>query len=192
MREQTSGGTMSEHSPEQEQQAPVSKSDRFYRLAHGDPRPKPDFTMDPLHRGLVLLSAVTVLVMTALVALRVPEMPKQIPVHLSISGEVNRYGSPWTSLWVTAGLAVLVLGTAWISFKPHWFNYPYRIEPANAQRVYRVGQQLMVQIAALMAAATFGSAASWLGWGMFWLVPVSAAGLLMVTVIHIIRTFRAR
>lgn len=179
-------------SEQQEQKTAQSKADRLYRQAYGDPRPKPEFTMDPLHLALVVLSVVTALVMPVLIALRVPEVPEQIPVHFNVFGEVNRYGSPWTALWVTGGLAVTVLLISWISFKPHWFNYPFIITAENAQRAYRIGQQLMVQIAALMAAATFGSAASWLGWGLFWLVPMSVAVLLALTVIHIIRTFRAR
>ncbi|WP_150460665.1 DUF1648 domain-containing protein [Nesterenkonia ebinurensis] len=184
---------MSEERPEQQADTQVeSKADRLYRQAYGDPRPKPDFTMDPLHLFLLLTSALTTIGLTVLIALRIPEMPDQIPVHFDFIGEATRYGSPWTSLWVTGGMTLMALAMAWISFTPHWFNYPYMITAENAQRAYRTGQQLMVQSTAAVAVSVFGSASIWLGWGLGWLIPVGAALLLAVCVVGIIRCFRAR
>ncbi|GFZ99459.1 hypothetical protein [Nesterenkonia alkaliphila] len=147
-----------------------SKADRLYRQAWGDPRPKPDFTMDPVHLFLLVASVLTAVGTTVLSLLNPSE----------------------AALWVVGGVMLLVLGMAWLSFKPHWLNYPYMIEPENAQRAYRVGQQMMVQSTAAATVCLLGTASSWFGWGLGWLLPVGSALLIGACIAGIIRCFRAR
>lgn len=174
------------------EQKPTSKADELYERAWGPPRPKPEFSMDPGHRALLALSVVTTLAVTGYTILQIPSMPEQIPVSFGFDGTVYSYGSPMTALWLPLATAALVLFMAWFSTKPHWLNYPYMLTGENAQRAYRVGQQMMVQITSAVVLALLGIVSSWVGWPLFWLTGTGTALLLLLTVVSIIRLIRVR
>ena len=56
------------------------------------------------------------------------------------------------------GGALLVGLVAWLSCKPHIFNYPLQITERNAQGVYREGERMMVWLLVVLAAVFCGIA----------------------------------
>lgn len=174
------------------EQNPKNKADELYQRAYGPPRPKPTAPMSPGHRALLVLTVVAVLAVTGYTILQIPSMPEEIPVHFGFDGTVNRYGSPMTALWLALLMIVLTLATAWFSSKPHWMNYPFPVTEDNAPRLYLIGQQMMVHMAATLAVITVGIMSSWLDWPLFWLVSTGVIAMLVLVAVDIVRLFRAR
>ncbi|MEP6646056.1 MAG: DUF1648 domain-containing protein [Saprospiraceae bacterium] len=70
-------------------------------------------------------------------------LPETIPVHFSISGEINDYGSKMT-LWILPVIGTLVFGLLTILNRiPSAFNYPVKITPENAERQYKNAIQML-------------------------------------------------
>lgn len=143
-------------------------------------RPKPDFTLDPFHRALLGISVVVPVLLTVLVAIQAPSMPGQVPVHFSLDGSVNRYGSPWEGLWTALGVTVIILVVAVLARFPRIFNYPVELTSRNVQSQYENAVQMMVWLNVSMAVTAVGIVSLWfqLRWfGVVW------AGLVLMVVV---------
>lgn len=108
-------------------------------------RPRPTFSLDPLHRFLLVGSVVVSIGYTLWMAARIPSMPEQVPVHFSADGSVNRYGSPWEMMIVAALLLATIIGCAILTRYPRIYNYGTgKVTEKNIQAHYKNGVQLMV------------------------------------------------
>lgn len=73
-------------------------------------------------------------------------LPDEIPAHFNISGEVDRYGSPFMLLLLTmigVGLWALL---GFLERHPEWHNYPARLNETNAARFYQSSRMLLNRI----------------------------------------------
>lgn len=73
-------------------------------------RPQPDFTLDSFHRLLLIGSLTVAVAYTVWMVVRIPSMPDQVPMHFAADGSVNRYGSPWEILGMTAVMLAAIIG----------------------------------------------------------------------------------
>ncbi len=61
-------------------------------------RPKPDFTLDPFHRGLLTASVAAAVLASVYTLLQIPSMPEEVPIHWSGGGTVS-YRSRGSIAW---------------------------------------------------------------------------------------------
>lgn len=149
-------------------------------------RPRPDFSLDPLHRSLMLISVVVPVLLTAFIAVRMPSMPAQVPVQFGLDGTVNRYGSPWEGLWTAAGAAAVIIGVAVLARFPRVFNYPVELTSSNIQVQYKNAVQMMVWLNVSMAVLVMGLMALWID--LLWINLVWVGLVLMgVSMVFFIR-----
>jgi uncharacterized membrane protein len=94
-----------------------------------------------------IVSIVLPLLGLVVVALRFPSLPASVPVHFDVTGTPDRYGPSWSVL-VLAGvwLAVAILMVV-LSLRPEKLNYPTPPAAGNEQRLYRVGEWMLVATA---------------------------------------------
>lgn len=81
-----------------------------------------------------------------LTLVRLPFLPETIPVHFNGLGEPDEWGSKYSILMLALVASVMTGGMAWLSHHPRIYNYLREITEENAQRQYRVGEQLMVAV----------------------------------------------
>lgn len=155
-------------------------------------RPKPDFTLDPLHRGLMGFSVVVPVVLLVLVAIRLPSMPDQVPVHFSFDGSVNRYGSPWEGLIAGLVLCAIIIGIAVLARYPRIFNYPTELNSSNVQVQYKNAVQMLVWMNLGIAILAVGSFAVWFDAIPIHLVWVGLAVIGLSAAVFIGRMFKLR
>ncbi|MFV0533475.1 MAG: DUF1648 domain-containing protein [Cumulibacter sp.] len=96
---------------------------------------------------VVLLRWATIVataILTVFVLVRYPSMPQRVPTHFGLGGEADAYGPRWTVILLAAILSAVVALLAWVSGKPASFNYPVGVTEANAQRLYREGERMLV------------------------------------------------
>lgn len=107
-------------------------------------RPVRDYVTGPVtmwvRRIAVAITSVTVLA----TLIRYPSMPDTIPTHFNAVGEADGWGSKTSIFVILAIAAALTGGCAWLSARPQIFNYPKVVTEANAQDMYRAGEQMMV------------------------------------------------
>lgn len=169
---------------------PLREADGTLSYPSAAGRPRPDVRLDPLHRGLRLLSAAVPVGVSLYAGARLPAMPEQIPVHFGFDGSVSRYGSPWEGLGALLLLTLLAVGLAVLSRYPHRFNYPFLLTEHNVQRQYRNAAQMMVWLALSTAVISVGTANVWFGISglhILWLGVVMMVGTTAVFVLRMVR-----
>lgn len=136
---------------------PVGMSDRMARVtAVKQQRPAPDYATGPVTRGLRLASLLGVVALTVYVLVRYPSLPEVVPVHFNFSGAADGFGSRSSMLWLAGVMLAISVLMAWLSTKPNALNYPGDITEANAQRIYREGERMMVWVLVSVAVLYLG------------------------------------
>lgn len=108
-------------------------------------RPQPTFTLDPLHRFLLIGSLVVAVGFTLWMVARIPSMPEQVPMHFAADGSVNRYGSPWEMLIPASLTLATIIGCAVLTRYPRIYNYGVgRVTEENIQSHYKNSVQMMI------------------------------------------------
>lgn len=100
-------------------------------------------------------------VVAALAAL--PSLPAEIPMHFGFTGEADAWGPKWSLTIVLALWAALQIGLDVLSRHPRLYNYPAPLTSANVQRLYRIGEQMMVWLCACIAIMFLGAVGMVLG-----------------------------
>jgi len=85
-----------------------------------------------------------------------PFLPAEIPTHFGFTGEADAWGPKWSLAIVLALWAALQVGLDVLSRHPRLYNYPAPLTSANVQRLYRVGEQMMVWLCACVAIMFLG------------------------------------
>lgn len=155
-------------------------------------RPKPQVTLDPLHRALMVISLLVPVLLTVFMATQVPAMGGQVPVHFGFDGSGSRYGSPWEGFWAMVVMTALIIGVAVLARYPRTFNMPVELNEHNAQAQYANAVRMMVWLNVSMAVITVGMMSMW--FGTLWLGPAWVGVLLMVVsmAVFIRRMFKLR
>lgn len=119
-------------------------------------RPAPDHVTGSVTRVLRIAAVLGIVALTVYILWRYPSLPEIVPVHFNFSGAADGFGPRSSTLWlagVMTGLGALV---AWLSTKPNVLNYPGEITEANAQRLYREAERMMVWVLAGLAVVYLG------------------------------------
>lgn len=70
-------------------------------------------------------------------------LPDTIPVHFSIDGEPDGYGSKWTIISLPVMGTLFYIGLTIISRFPHKMNYSVTVTEDNAEKQYKIMVQLL-------------------------------------------------
>lgn len=138
-------------------------------------RPQPTFTLDPLHKGLLLGSLAASAGYTLWMVARIPSMPDQVPMHFAADGSVNRYGSPWEMLIVASLTMAAIIGCAVLTRYPRIYNYGLgKVTEENIQAHYRNAVQMMIwtvfSVAVIHIVILGSIAGDWLASPAIWIV----------------------
>jgi uncharacterized membrane protein len=109
-----------------------------------EPRPKLDLPPSPLDIILDRLSLVGVLLFVAVLAAAWKDLPERVPMHFGASGEPNGWGTKVSMLILPAVALVMHIGLGLLARLPHIYNYPGKVTPENAERLYPLGSSMMV------------------------------------------------
>lgn len=66
------------------------------------------------------------------------KMPDMIPMHYNLSGQIDRWGSKYESLFIPLGMIVLYVFLAFVEKNPSLWNTGVKITPENQQRIYPI------------------------------------------------------
>lgn len=119
-------------------------------------RPAPDYETGPVTRSLRVASLLGIVALSFYVLWRYPSLPEIVPTHFDFTGQPDDFGSRSSLLWLAGIMLIMGVLIAWASTKPHVLNYPGDITGANAQRLYREGERLMVWVLAGVAVVYLG------------------------------------
>src|SRR5690606_3689152 len=114
-----------------------------------------------------------------------------VPTHFNIRGEADAFASKSSVLWLALTMAIAQPLLAWVSTKPRIMNYPVRITEQNAQSLYREGERLIVWVSLFASVLYASTALAFVSTAGGVAVAAAGTGLIMVTIIGIIRIVRA-
>jgi uncharacterized membrane protein len=104
-----------------------------------------------LERILLVVALAGVICCVVPLALSWSALPQIVPSHFDASGRPNAYGSKWWLLLLPTLAVIITAGFAILMRYPHLFNYPVRVTPENALRLYRSGRLLLLWMSAALA-----------------------------------------
>ena len=107
-------------------------------------RPAPDYVTGSVTRSLRIAAVLGIVGLTVFILVKYPSLPDVVPTHFDFRGQPDGFGSKSSTLWLAGVMTALGALIAWLSTKPNVFNYPGEITEANAQRIYREGERMMV------------------------------------------------
>jgi uncharacterized membrane protein len=70
-------------------------------------------------------------------------LPGEIPIHFSLNGDPDNFGSKGFILSLPVIASILFLGLTTLNNYPHLFNYPYEITKENAEVQYTLSTRLI-------------------------------------------------
>ncbi|NPV48564.1 MAG: DUF1648 domain-containing protein [Armatimonadetes bacterium] len=77
-------------------------------------------------------------------------LPERIPTHFGVSGTPDGWGSRYMLLLFVAIPIVIHVAFGYLVRVPHIYNYPTKVTPENAERLYSLGRGLMYWLRAEM------------------------------------------
>lgn len=77
-------------------------------------------------------------------------LPASVPIHFGVTGRPDRYGSKSMLLFLPAVAVALTLLLTLVARFPQSFDYPVRVTPENAPRLYRQGRLLLAWLNVLV------------------------------------------
>ena len=101
-------------------------------------RPRIKIRPQPVDRLIELAALAALLLIIILPAVYYRDLPVQIPVHFSFSGEPDSLGGKGIIWRIPLMSLILYIGLTLANRYPHTFNYPVRITEENAARLYRL------------------------------------------------------
>ena len=152
-------------------------------------RPFADYKRGQTTAILRVLGPAIAVIGVATIMVGYVRLPVTVPTHFGLAGEV--FGPRWSVL-VLAGIWIVVqAGLSLLAANPRAFNYPTPVTPANAQRLYREGERMMVWLGVAVAATFAGMALSAFGASAGPLTVLGLAATFAATIVGITRCVRA-
>lgn len=154
-------------------------------------RPARTYATGPVTRALRWFTVIAALGVTAWILVRYSSLPGTVAIHFDAGGQADDWGPRWSVLVLAAVMLLLSLGTAALSTRPRWFNYPLETTERTAQAVYREGERLMVWTGLGMQGVYAGISCSLLGSGGAALLVTGLVVMVGAVVLGIVRVVRA-
>lgn len=155
-------------------------------------RPEPNFSLDPFHRVLRIVSVIVVVILPAYSTFRLPALGGELPMQSSFSGEVSRTGSAGEAIMSLLFLAVITVGLALLSRYPQSFNFLVPLTGDTIQEQYQNAVRMIIWIAAALALIGVVMTGTWLGLLPMWAIAVPLVALGGSLIFFIARMFRLR
>lgn len=106
-------------------------------------RPRIHIVDDGTDRLLNLITFLFLLAILAYSAVMVPSLDDRVPLHVNLSGEVDRFGSKYT-IFIFPGIALFIYCLLTYLLRiPHVYNYGQEVTPENAHDLYRRGKFIL-------------------------------------------------
>lgn len=156
-----------------------------------DNRPPRTYTTGAVTKTLRILGIMLVACTVITLLVNYPKMPTTVPTHFNIRGEADAFGSKSCVLWLALTMAITQTLLAWVSTKPRIMNYPARITEQNAQSLYREGERLLVWVGLCVGVLHASNGLAFVSTAGGRVVAAAGTGLIVVTIIGIIRLVRA-
>jgi len=106
-------------------------------------RPRIRIRPQPVDRLIETAGLAALLLIIILTFVYYRDMPSQIPVHFSFSGEPDQMGGKPTIWRIPVISLILYVALTLINRFPHIFNYPVRITEENTFRLYRLATRTL-------------------------------------------------
>jgi uncharacterized membrane protein len=119
-------------------------------------RPAADYERGRTTAILRVLGPAIAMVGIVLILVGYVGLPATIPTHFGIAGEADSFGPRWSVLVLAGIWIVMQAGVALLAAHPRAFNYPLPVTSANAQRLYREGERMIVWLGVAVAATFAG------------------------------------
>ena len=113
-------------------------------------RPVLDLPPSRLETMLRVLVVVGIAVCIVQLVLVWDALPASVPMHVGVTGRPDRYDSKSMLLFLPAVAVALTLLLTLVARFPQSFNYPVRVTPENAPRLYRQGRLLLAWLNVLL------------------------------------------
>jgi len=113
-------------------------------------RPVLRLPLTPIEGALIALIALGLIALIVPLALAWPTLPATVPSHFGLSGRPDASSGKGSLLTLPIIAIVFTVFALVLLPFPHVFNYPTRITPANAERMYRFGRGVLLAVVLLM------------------------------------------
>lgn len=161
-------------------------------MATKEKRPERSYKTDELTRVVRWVSWVPVAFAAGLLVVSYPSLPDLVPTHFGLDGRPDAWGPKSDTVWLLAALTIPIVAIHVLSRYPRSFNYPTRVTDANAQRLYREGERMLVWLQFMVGWLLFSIILSFIDPAAGQVVMVIAiAGLLVALAVGMMRLVRA-
>ena len=106
-------------------------------------RPKIKLKLTSLDLWLDRLAFAGMIVLWLYTLLNYNALPRIIPIHYNLSGEIDGYGNKLTILMGPFIATFIACGLSLLNKYPHIFNYPSTLTEENAERQYMLATRLL-------------------------------------------------
>jgi uncharacterized membrane protein len=114
-------------------------------------RPVENYERGPATAVLRVIGPLTAVIGAVVVVMNFVALPATVTTHFGIGGEADSFGPRWSVLVLAGVWLVLQTGIALLATKPRLVNYPTPVTTANAQRLYREGERMIVWLGVAVA-----------------------------------------
>lgn len=83
-----------------------------------------------------IVSLSTIFIYTLLLLFNFNQLPEEVPIHYSIKGEIDGYGSKINLVWLLLINLGILIGSFFLVKNPHIANYPVKITEENKSVMY--------------------------------------------------------
>lgn len=110
--------------------------------------PRPPFS--PADRALAVAAYLGAGALIMIAAAGILRLPEAVPVHFNLTGNPDRWGSPWELLLVPAIGLLLFAFLGVLAGRARVFNYPVAITPQNAGRQLVLARRMILAMRAVL------------------------------------------
>lgn len=155
-------------------------------------RPEPTYTLDRLHKVLLVGSAIVAVVLLVYFVIRAWGMDGSLPMQYGIDGQVRREGSVWEGIGTLTMLGATTVGVAVLARYPRIFNFPFVLTEDNVQRQYKNAVQMLAWLALSCALIMVVMVGSWVGVLSIHWTWLSMAIMIVSLIFFMSRMFKLR
>lgn len=138
------------------------------------------------------LSLIFIVMTWVFTFIQYPSLPKIIPVHFDLKGNINYYGNKGTIFILPIIITIVVTGLSFLNKYPHVFNYPYKITPENALASYIKATRLLRILKLIISVFTLAiifemirSAKTGHSTFQWWLIPLFMCSMIIPVIISL-------